>query len=143
MPSHPHSSLVILKTDEFAFKATETNDDPAMTSFRKEQNPAKTSQGNLPALLQEGCSLHINRPIFQILSAVSRWMIQAEIQCWRDRFLLISVTTTPSSVSASHGSVSLRHKISSPLDFCVLLPEVPWQSAGEVKAPKQMYGSGR
>lgn len=40
-----HSSYVLLKAAEFAFKDTETNDESAVISPGKEQSPAETSSG--------------------------------------------------------------------------------------------------
>lgn len=137
-PCHPipsHSSFVLLKTAEFAFKDIKSNDNPAVTSSGKEQKPGETSSGQSTnsaagGLLTSLKQAYTSNPLIcEQVGDPGRNPV-TERQC-----SLISITTAPSSVPASHGSISLGHKISH--------PAVPWQSAGELKAPKHRSGGDR
>lgn len=123
---------MLLKTAEFALKDTETNDDSAVISSGKEQNPAETSSRQTTnsaagGLLTSYKQAYISNPL--ICEQVGD---PGRNTALKSRYLPISITTAPPSVSASHGSISLRHKISHPLSF---FPQqsVPWQSARQLE----------
>lgn len=100
------SSFVLLKMAEFALKDTKSTDNPAMTSSGKEQNPGKTSSGQSTDFIASYRQVYISNPLIREQVDYPGRNPAPERWC-----LLISITTAPSSVPASHGSISPRHKI--------------------------------
>lgn len=124
-------SFVLLKMAEFAFKDTKPNDNPAVTSSGKVQKPGKNSSGQStnPAaggLLTLYRQAYISNPLIHEQVDDPGRNLALERWC-----LLISITTAPSSVSTSHGSIQPRHKISDPQSFSAgSLLAVSWGGYG-------------